>query len=168
MLAADKPPLGDVYLEHYGVKGMKWGVKNAAKALSPTQGVGAKAGVKIGQKINAFRNDPDASGVSRRQARQAIKTSNRNTSRNLQDFERASNRSEIIRTARKNRVDTQRKYEDFKSGLKNQKSTGAIGKNQARVLLNEAKNERYANVYKSEQKTAGEQFLESLFAPRAA
>lgn len=163
MYAADKPSLDDFILEHYGVKGMKWGVK---KAFSPSQGVGAKAGIKVGQKINAFRNDPDSSGVSRRQARQAIRAHDRKTTRELQDFERASNRSDIIRTARRNRVDTQRRYEDFKTDLKNQKSTGAIGKNQARVLLAQAKNERYANIRKAESRTAGEQFIEALFQPR--
>lgn len=148
MLAAEKPSLEDVYLEHFGVKGMKWG--------------------HVKSKVSSYRNDPDTSGVSRKQARQQIKSQNRNLSRNLQDFEAASNRSTIIRTARQNRQGTQRRYEDFKTDLKNQKSAGAIGKNQARVLLNQAKNERYANVYKSEQKTAGEQFLEHLFAPRTA
>jgi hypothetical protein len=150
--ATQKPSLEDAfeeaYLAHYGVKGMKWG--------------------QVKSKVHSYRNDPDSSGVSRREARSQIKTQNRNLSRNLQDFERASNRSDIIRTARRNRVDTQRKYEDFKSELKNQKSSGAIGRNKARVLLNQAKNERYANVYKSEQKTTGEKFIEALFAPRTA
>lgn len=148
MYAADKPPLEATYLEHFGVKGMKWG--------------------HVKSKIDAHRNTPDASGVSRSQARQQIKTQNRNLSRNLQDFERASNRSTIIRTARGNKLGTQRRYEDFKSDVKAQKAAGTLGKNQARVLMNQVKNERYANVYKSEQKTAGEQFLENFFAPRAA
>jgi hypothetical protein len=29
MLAADKPPLEEVYLEHFGIKGMRWGVRKA-------------------------------------------------------------------------------------------------------------------------------------------
>lgn len=144
MLAADKPPLDEVYLEHYGVKGMKWGQ----------------------QKIHSFRNDPDSSGVSRKEARREIKIQNRQTGRNLRAFEGSDNRSAAIRKARADTDSATRKYQDLKADLKDQKSRGSIGRNKARIILNQAKNERYENTYKSEQRTAGEQFIEALFSPR--
>ena len=42
------------YLEHYGKKGMKWGVRNANNKLARKQlnSPGAKIGYKIGKDIN--------------------------------------------------------------------------------------------------------------------
>jgi hypothetical protein len=160
-LANGKPELGS--LEHYGVKGMHWGQTKAKKNPVP---VIARPGFAIGQRVGlaiARRNTtPDTSGVTRRQARQQIKSQNRQTSRNLQDFDRSANRSNMIRKARGDRVTAQRRYEDLKSELKDQKSRGAIGKNAARVAMNRIKNERYENVFKANSHTVGEQFVKSL------
>lgn len=155
-----RPEVGS--LEHYGVKGMKWGQHN--KSSGDSGGSGGGGGV--GKVIKNYRHAPDSSGVSRSQARREIKKLNRETSRNLQDFQSSANRSNLIRAARNNQVAAHRKYQDIKSDLKDQKSTGAIGKNAARIALARARNERYQNSFKSSQKTAGEQFMEALFAPR--
>jgi hypothetical protein len=53
VIAADKPPLEEVYLAHFGIKGMKWGVRkqqdssgssgSSGPHLTPTQHKAAKA-----------------------------------------------------------------------------------------------------------------------------
>lgn len=131
-------------LAHYGIRGMKWGVR----------------------KVKEYRNTPDSSGVSRKQARQQIKRQNLETRRHIEDFERASNRSDLIRTSRRNRVAMQRYYEDVKADVRNKRGSGELGRNAARVVMNKARNERYTNIHKAESRTAGEQFVEALFAPR--
>lgn len=143
-------------LEHFGVKGMKWGQRKA-------EGGG---GGGIGGAIRNYRHAPDSSGVSRSQARRQVKLQNRQTNRTIEDFEQSPNRSSMIRSARNNRVAAKRRYEDVKSEIKDQKSTGALGRNAARVVLNRARNERYENAYKANAKTMGEQFVEALFEPR--
>jgi len=147
-------------LEHYGVKGMKWGVQRRDGGGSGGSGGG------IAKRINDYRHAPDASGVSRSQARSSKKRQNVETRRRLEDFESAPNRSNLIRAARNDRRSAQRTYEDIKREIKSDKSTGALGRNAARVALNRAKNERYENAYKADSKTMGEQFIEALFAPR--
>jgi len=137
-----RPEVGS--LEHYGVPGMKWGQR----------------------KLKDYRHTPDTSGVTRSQARGAVKRQNVETRRRLEDFESGPNRSIAIRAARGNQRAASRKYEDVKADIKNQKSTGALGRNAARIALNRAKNERYENAYKAEAKTYGEQFVEALFTPR--
>jgi len=133
-----RPEVGS--LEHYGVPGMKWGQR----------------------KLKDYRHTPDTSGVTRSQARGTVKRQKVETRRNLEDFESSPTRSKQIREARGNRRKADRKYEDIKRDLKDQKSTGALGRNAARVALNKAKNERYANAYKANSKTVGEQFIQDL------
>lgn len=141
MLAAEKPPLGEVYLEHYGVKGMKWGVR---------------------QKIDTYNNAKDASGVSRKDARVAKRSVSRKLSRDLEDFERTNDRdrdNEIIKS-RRGMIDADRKYSDIKRDLKGRK--GELGKNAVRVELAKARAERTAVAFKSEQFTSGEKVVNSL------
>lgn len=44
MLVADKPPLEEVYLAHFGIKGMKWGVRKQQDAGSGQQHHGLSEG----------------------------------------------------------------------------------------------------------------------------
>lgn len=134
----------DEFLAHYGVPGMKWGVR----------------------KVREYNNTPDSSGVTRKQARSQIRSQNTQSRRNLEDFEVAANRSQLIRTSRGNRTKMQRYYEDSKADIKSRKATGELGKNAARIMMNRIRNERYENVYRAESRTAGEQFVEALFTPR--
>jgi len=128
-------------LEHYGVVGMRWGQRNSK---------------------------PDISGVSRNDARQQIKTQNRERRQNLKKFKSRprKTKNKLIKQARANTLSAERKYEDIKLDLKDQRSAGSLGRNAARVALNKAKNERYENAYKATTRTLGEQFVQALFEPR--
>lgn len=147
MFHDEKPPLDNALLEHHGIKGMKWGVRKdrSGPALLPGARSSMKVGNKVGQKINNYRNAPDKSGVSRKQARRAVKGQNRSLSRELEDFHALppAKRDAAILAARRNLTATNRSYQDVKQALKDQKSDATIGKNYARVALNKAKNERH-------------------------
>jgi hypothetical protein len=187
MFVDDNPAASlDDVLVHYGVKGMKWGVrkavlngmnrsgftkaaqKNAANAKRRTA-VGVAVGSTVGggslrRKVHDFNHKPDISGVTRKDARHLVKIQNRNMNRKLQDLHSDPNRSRIIRTARANQVAAHRRYQDVRDEIKQQKGKAVIGKHAARVALNHAKNERYTVVHTANQTTMGEQFMQALFS----
>ncbi len=162
-------------LAHYGIKGMRWGQRKSVGTGSVTGGrskpkspvpviarPGFAIGSKAGKAYNKYRNEKDVSGVSRREARAAIKKENRETQRRIEDFQSSSNRSDQIRTARNNERAAIRKYEDVRAAVKEGKGAGQLGKNAARVALNKAANERYENLTKAESRTTGEQFADAF------
>jgi hypothetical protein len=153
----------DDVLAHYGVKGMKWGQHKDGLRLLPGTRTSMKVGHKVGKKIHDYNHKPDVSGLTRKDARRQVKLQNRQLSRHLQDFNRSPNRSNQIRSARASTIDAHRKYQDVKDEIKQKKGKGVIGKHAARVALNQAANERYAVIHKSEQTTAGEKFMQDLF-----
>lgn len=158
-------------LAHYGVKGMKWGVRKKSGSggstlpLSVRMNPGARIGMKVGQAYVKRQTTPDSSGVTRRQAKQQIREQNKKLNRDLEDFERSGNRSDLIRSARANKVAANRKYEDIRDEIKAKKGSGEIGANAAKVIINQARNERYSVIEKAASKTTGEQFMEAMFGP---
>jgi hypothetical protein len=163
-----KPPLDNALLEHHGIKGMKWGVRRdrSGPALLPGARSSMKVGNKIGQKIHNYKNAPDKSGVSRKQARRTVKNQNRSLRRELEDFNALPphKRDQAILDARRKLTASNRSYEDVKRSLKDQKSDATIGKNAARVALNKAKNERFSTAQKAATLTGTEKFISDLTA----
>jgi hypothetical protein len=161
-----KPPLDNALLEHYGIKGMKWGVRRDRSGPAPLPGARSsmKVGNKVGQKIYNYKNAPDRSGVSRKQARRTVKNQNRSLQRELEDFNALPprKRDQAILDARRKLTASNRSYEDVKRSLKDQKSNSTIGKNAARAALNKAKNARSSTALKASEMTEREKFVKSL------
>lgn len=56
MIIPDKPPLAS--LAHYGVKGMKWGVRKKASSGARKAGTAAKtAAKKVGKALEGYENE---------------------------------------------------------------------------------------------------------------
>lgn len=137
-------------LAHYGVKGMKWGKRRTNPDGSDAPGVFRN------------RNAPDASGITRKQARAETRAINRQTSRNLEDFNDlpGQKRDQAIRTAREGRKMAERKYEDVVREVKGKK--GEVGRNATKIALAKARAERYESITKSETLTQGEATVKAL------
>lgn len=133
----EKPTLNELtVLEHHGVKGMRWGVRNAVSK------------VVVGK--------PDASGVTRRDKREAARATNKTTRRAIEDFhdQKRRVRDADIKAARENLKKANREYSDTKSALKAQRT--AVGKNATKIALKEARAKNYQVSYKAHQDTTGE------------
>lgn len=62
MIAAEKPPLGEAYLEHFGVKGMKWGQRKA-KELSKPPSTAKKVAARVGAVLLALGSVAFVTGI---------------------------------------------------------------------------------------------------------
>lgn len=139
-------------LEHYGVKGMRWGKRN-------TNPDGSK-----GPGLIRNRNAPDASGVTRKDVRVAVNTLNRDAQRKLEDWSDTrvgKDRTADIKSARKQMKMVNRTYSDAVREIKGKK--GEVGRNATKIAMAKASAERYATASIASQKTTGEAIVGALF-----
>lgn len=132
-----KPPLDAETLEHFGVKGMHWGVRSAAKT--------------------AWVGKPDAAGVTRQDKRIAVRQVRRETRRTERDFAGKSlgrARDKEIKAARAKLDKANDEYRTSKRAIKSQRET--MGKNAAKIALKEAKHKNYRVYSKAHEETTGE------------
>lgn len=131
----------DAELQHYGVKGMKWGVQKA-------------------KEYSVRRNAPDASGLTRKAAKAEIKKTRRQTRDDLEDFEDlpGRDRDKQIYAARAGLKKANREYRDQKSDIKARREE--MGKNAAKVALAQARHENYRINARADRNTRAEDAIE--------
>lgn len=157
MLDNHKPALDDDLLMHYGVKGMRWGHHKAPESSSGSTGSTRRR--RFG--------GPDVSGVTRSQAREHLRKTQRQLTRELEDWSEDTDRKTRdaeIKSARKERRSAERTYKDIRRDIKAQRKAGTLGRHAAKIALIDADRVRLTTAFKSEQSTTGERVFSGAMA----
>lgn len=130
----EKPPLNEETLAHFGVKGMKWGVR---------------------------RNRPDASGVTRTDVKNTRRAEDLKRVEARRSFNKKGlwEQDKEIHLAREQLYKAHSEYATVKADIKARRSE--IGKNAAKQALMQARTKRAIVNYKANQETTSEAWARS-------